>query len=111
MTIVSLCTSIPTNRVGFCMTRLLCLRLHARPSGATLDHRHIAMTGHPFRPDTDMRSSAGSTRAPSPRVMASCYLGMVKISVTLWPMRSGPADVPEHELPGDDPGDIVPTGG
>src|SRR5919206_4387442 len=36
--IVSLCTSMPTNRVGCSMTRLLCLRLHARPSGATLDH-------------------------------------------------------------------------
>src|SRR3954467_14556655 len=48
---------MPTNRVDCSMTRLLCLRLHARPSGAILDHRHIAMTGHPFRPDTDMRSS------------------------------------------------------
>src|SRR3954453_16809397 len=56
---VSLCTSMPTNRVGCSMIRLLCLRLHARPSGATLDHRHTAMTAHPFRLDTDMRSSAG----------------------------------------------------
>src|SRR4051812_19342576 len=44
---------MPTNRIGCSMIRLLCLRLHARPSGATLDHRHIAMTGHSFRLDTD----------------------------------------------------------
>jgi hypothetical protein len=38
-TIVSLCTSMPINLVACSTTRLLCLRLHARPSGATLDHR------------------------------------------------------------------------
>ncbi len=37
---------------------LLCLRLHARPSGATLDHRHIAMTGHPCRPQSPGEGSS-----------------------------------------------------
>src|SRR3954466_4625033 len=55
---------MPTNRVDCSMTRLLCLRLHARPSGATLDHRHIAMTGHPFRSDTDMRSPPSGPHSP-----------------------------------------------
>ena len=48
--IVSLCTSMPMNWVGCSMTRLL----HARPSGATLDHAHGEM-GHPFRAATDHR--------------------------------------------------------
>src|SRR3954447_26579788 len=39
---------MPINRVGCSMTRLLCLRLHAKPSGATLDIAH-GETGHPFR--------------------------------------------------------------
>src|SRR3954447_21953701 len=65
---VSLCTSMPTNRVGCSMSRLLCLRLHARPSGATLDHRHTAMTAHPFRLDTDMRSSGSTHSAEDPVV-------------------------------------------
>src|SRR4051794_41971136 len=45
---------MPMNRVSCSMTRLLCLRLHARPSGATLDHAH-GETGHPFRAATDHR--------------------------------------------------------
>src|ERR1700748_2909276 len=52
---------MPTNRVACSMTRLLCLRLHARPSGATLDHRHTAMTGHPFRLDLPESYIRGTT--------------------------------------------------
>jgi hypothetical protein len=57
----SLCTSMPTNRVGCSMARLLCLRLHARPSGATLDHAH-GETGHPFRAATGSSGEGSSAR-------------------------------------------------
>ena len=60
-TIVSLCTSMPTNRVGCSMARLLCLRLHARPSGATLDHAH-GETGHSFRVATASLGEGNSGR-------------------------------------------------
>ena len=55
-TMVSLCTSRPTNRVGSSMTRLLCLRLHAGPSGGTLDHRHEMRRVTPGVAKTNMRS-------------------------------------------------------
>ena len=57
----SLCTSMPTNRVGCSVARLLCLRLHARPSGATLDHAH-GETGHPFRAATGSSGEGSSAR-------------------------------------------------
>jgi hypothetical protein len=38
--IVSLCTSSPIYVIAFATTRLLCMRLGARPSGATLDDLH-----------------------------------------------------------------------
>ena len=39
--IVRSVNSVHIRLLGCSMTRLLCLRLHARPSGATLDHRHM----------------------------------------------------------------------
>jgi hypothetical protein len=71
-TIVSLCTSMPINRVGCSMTRLLCLRLHARPSGATLDHAH-GRAGHSFTAAMGYRvkgapADAANTDGSAPRV-------------------------------------------
>ena len=59
------------------MTRLLCLRLHARPSGATLDHRHTAMTGHPFRVATVASGEGSSGRCCTHPQIGSkgCALG------------------------------------
>src|ERR1039458_1897958 len=63
-TIVALCTSMPTNRVDWSMTRLLCLRLHTRPSGVTLDHRHMTRRVTPSGQETDMRSCPGGALVP-----------------------------------------------
>ena len=67
-TIVSLCTSMPINRIAWSMTRLLCLRLHARPSSATLDHC-TWRDGSPFR------TISGSSRGREHRPKSNHRLG------------------------------------
>src|SRR5271166_4394699 len=78
-TIVSLCTSMPINRVDCSMARLLCLRLHARPSGATLFPGLLpAGNGHEVSPDESgrKRREKGLSKADNARVRR----GMIQLA-------------------------------